>query len=125
MSEELKDQRVTIMLTPSEFKAVEDWSFENRIRSRGEAIRRLINRGIFFEEYHEHLSELTKLVLELSQQHGLTEDQFSRLSTVIKTENDNRHKNNAFEYKTFDGVKHLIDTNDPEYADYLKYQEND
>lgn len=47
MSEELKDQRVTIMLTPSEFKAVEDWSFKNRIRSRGEAIRRLISLGLY------------------------------------------------------------------------------
>lgn len=46
MSEELKDQRVTIMLTPSEFKAVEDWSFNNRIRSRGEAIRRLLMLGL-------------------------------------------------------------------------------
>lgn len=46
MDTELKDQRVTIMLTPSEYKAVEDWSFANRIRSRGEAIRRLIDAGL-------------------------------------------------------------------------------
>lgn len=42
MEKELKDQRITIMLTPSELKAVDDWSFDERIRSRGEAIRRLL-----------------------------------------------------------------------------------
>lgn len=34
------------MMTPSEVKEIEDWSFENRIRSRGEAIRRLIQLGL-------------------------------------------------------------------------------
>lgn len=34
------------MMTPSEVKAVDDWSFEQRIRSRGEAIRRLIQLGL-------------------------------------------------------------------------------
>ena len=46
MSEELKDQRISVMLTPSELKAIDDWSFEQRIRSRGEAVRRLIKAGM-------------------------------------------------------------------------------
>lgn len=46
MSDELKSERVTTMMTPSEVKAVDDWSFESRIRSRGEAIRRLIQLGL-------------------------------------------------------------------------------
>ncbi len=46
MSEELKSERVTTMMTPSELKAVDDWSFQSRIRSRGEAIRRLIQIGL-------------------------------------------------------------------------------
>jgi len=46
MSDELKTERVTIMMPPSEMKAVDDWSFEMRIRSRGEAIRRLIRLGM-------------------------------------------------------------------------------
>jgi hypothetical protein len=45
-STEPKDQRVPIMMTASELKAVDDWSFEQRIRSRGEAIRRLIALGL-------------------------------------------------------------------------------
>jgi hypothetical protein len=46
MTEELKTERVTTMMTPSEVKAVDDWSFAQRIRSRGEAIRRLIQLGL-------------------------------------------------------------------------------
>ena len=42
MSDEMKTQRVTIMMTPSELKQIDDWSFAQRIRSRGEAIRQLI-----------------------------------------------------------------------------------
>jgi hypothetical protein len=45
-STEPKDQRVPVMMTASELKAVDDWSFEQRIRSRGEAIRRLIALGL-------------------------------------------------------------------------------
>ncbi|GEM_PF-2124869 len=56
MEKELKDQRVTIMLTPSELKAVDDWSFEHRIRSRGEAIRQLIDAGLTIPDLAAELS---------------------------------------------------------------------
>lgn len=46
MKDEIKDIRVTILMSPSELKAVDDWSFAHRIRSRGEAIRLLIDAGI-------------------------------------------------------------------------------
>jgi metal-responsive CopG/Arc/MetJ family transcriptional regulator len=46
MSTEPKDQRVPVMMSQSELKAIDDWSFEQRIRSRGEAIRRLIKMGL-------------------------------------------------------------------------------
>jgi hypothetical protein len=46
MSEELKTERVTIMMTPSEVNAIDDWSFARRIRSRGEAVRRLIEMSL-------------------------------------------------------------------------------
>jgi hypothetical protein len=42
VAEELKTERVQLQMTPAEVKAVDDWSFENRIRGRSEAIRRLI-----------------------------------------------------------------------------------
>jgi hypothetical protein len=46
MADEKKDQRIPVMMTASEVKAIDDWSFTNRIRSRGEAIRRLVVKGL-------------------------------------------------------------------------------
>jgi len=43
---EPKNQRVPVMMTASELKAVDDWSFARRIRSRGEAIRQLVALGL-------------------------------------------------------------------------------
>ncbi|SDP09222.1 hypothetical protein [Phyllobacterium sp. OV277] len=45
-TDQLKDQRIPIMMTPSEVEAIDDWMFKNRIRSRGEAIRRLCQMAI-------------------------------------------------------------------------------
>jgi hypothetical protein len=46
MAEELKSERVTTLMTPSEVKAVDDWRFAQRIHSRGEAMRQLIMLGL-------------------------------------------------------------------------------
>lgn len=46
MTEELKTQRIQLVMSPAEVKAVDDWSFEARIRGRSEAIRRLIELGL-------------------------------------------------------------------------------
>lgn len=54
---ELKDQRVVTMMSPSELEAIDDWMFQNRIRSRGEAIRRLCQIGL---EADHKLSTLVK-----------------------------------------------------------------
>jgi hypothetical protein len=42
---EMKTERITTMMTPSEVRLIDDWAFANRIRSRGEAIRQLIEVG--------------------------------------------------------------------------------
>jgi len=46
MADENKTERVQLLMTPSELKAIDDWSFENRIRGRAEAMRRLCQMGI-------------------------------------------------------------------------------
>jgi hypothetical protein len=46
MADEQKTERVQLLMTPAEVKAVDDWSFEQRIRGRSEAIRRLIELGL-------------------------------------------------------------------------------
>ncbi|WGJ07511.1 hypothetical protein [Brucella intermedia] len=47
---ENKTERVQLLMTPSEVKAIDDWGFENRIRTRAEAIRRLCRIGLV----HDH-----------------------------------------------------------------------
>jgi len=46
MSTEKRDEKVPVLFTPSELKVIDDWSFAQRIRSRGEAIRQLIQLGL-------------------------------------------------------------------------------
>jgi hypothetical protein len=46
MAEELKSERVTTLMTPSEVAAIDDWRFAQRVHSRGEAIRQLIMLGL-------------------------------------------------------------------------------
>lgn len=46
MADEQKTERVQLMMTPSEVKAVDDWSFANRVRGRSEAIRQLLQVGL-------------------------------------------------------------------------------
>jgi hypothetical protein len=46
MSDQLKTVRVTTMMTPSEVQAIDNWAFAQRIRSRGEAIRKLIKKAL-------------------------------------------------------------------------------
>lgn len=45
MAEEIRDQRVPLLLTASELQKLDDWMFARRIRSRGEAIRQLMELG--------------------------------------------------------------------------------
>lgn len=41
-----KTERVSIMMSKHDLERLDDWAFSNRIRSRGEAIRRLVQMGI-------------------------------------------------------------------------------
>lgn len=57
---ELKDQRVVTMMSPSELDAIDVWSFQNRIRSRGEAIRRLCQIGLLVAERRGEIEQTVK-----------------------------------------------------------------
>jgi hypothetical protein len=43
---ENKTQHLHILMAPSEVETIDEWSFSNRIRTRGEAIRRLCQIGL-------------------------------------------------------------------------------
>ena len=51
MNDDMTDEakrtiRVPLLLTTDEAKALDDWQFTNRLRTRNEAIRRLIELGL-------------------------------------------------------------------------------
>jgi metal-responsive CopG/Arc/MetJ family transcriptional regulator len=54
MSAEFKTVRINMFMSPSEDKAIEDWAWKNRIRSKSEAIRRLIQLGLEAAEDQSH-----------------------------------------------------------------------
>ncbi|MEH3125540.1 hypothetical protein [Agrobacterium cavarae] len=47
--DEQKTERFNMFMSPSEMKAIEDWAWENRIRSKSEAVRRLCQIGLVCE----------------------------------------------------------------------------
>lgn len=73
---ELKDQRVVTMMSPSELEAIDDWMFKNRIRSRGEAIRRLTRVGLVTSDHFIAIDSAIEDAIEsnLAAVHRLEED---------------------------------------------------
>ncbi|NTI27131.1 hypothetical protein [Rhizobium rhizogenes] len=47
---ELKTERFVFMLEKSTVDAVDDWGFSNRLRSRAEALRQLVHKGLAASE---------------------------------------------------------------------------
>lgn len=51
MSELTRGERLQIMLTPEELKALDDWRFSRRMPSRAAAVRELLKRGLIAEGF--------------------------------------------------------------------------
>jgi len=51
MSGLTREQRLQIMLTEDELKALDDWRFSKRMPSRAAAIRELLKRGLAAEGF--------------------------------------------------------------------------
>lgn len=74
-------ERLQLKITKDEIEAIDDWRYSNRVPSRSEAVRRLIQIGLFVEQeleqvvdtatdgakilsqHSEHLSEVFRLVI--------------------------------------------------------------
>lgn len=46
-----RGERLQIMLTPEELKALDDWRFQRRMPSRAAAVRELLKRGLKAEGF--------------------------------------------------------------------------
>lgn len=51
MSDLTRGERLQIMLTPEELKALDDWRFAARMPSRASAVRELLKRGLAAEGF--------------------------------------------------------------------------
>lgn len=51
MADLTRDERLQIMLTPEEIRAVDDWRFSRRMPSRAAAVRELLKRGLTAEGF--------------------------------------------------------------------------
>jgi hypothetical protein len=52
MGELKRGERLQIMLTDDELKAVDDWRFKTRMPSRAAAVRELLKRGLIAEGFN-------------------------------------------------------------------------
>jgi hypothetical protein len=72
MSEIIRGERLQIMLTLAELKALDDWRFSKRMPSRASAIRELLKRGLAADGFD------TALTGEMSKQFGVVSGPPSR-----------------------------------------------
>ncbi len=56
MGDLTRGERMQVMLTPEELKALDDWRFEKRMPSRASAIRELLKRGLAAEGFNTALA---------------------------------------------------------------------
>ncbi len=61
MSDEPKDVRLPFMVTASEAKAIDEWRYQNKIPSRAEAMRLLINRGLAFNRLDDVIETISHI----------------------------------------------------------------
>lgn len=51
MSDLMREQRLQIMLTEGELRAIDDWRFDRRMPTRASAVRELLRRGLAAEGF--------------------------------------------------------------------------
>lgn len=52
----MRGQRLQIMLTEQELRAIDDWRFDRRMPTRAAAVRELLQRGLAAEGFGEALA---------------------------------------------------------------------
>jgi hypothetical protein len=72
MSDLTRGERLQIMLTYEELKALDDWRFSRRMPSRASAVRELLRRGLAADGFASALAG------ERSQDFGITGDARSK-----------------------------------------------
>jgi len=63
-AKENKTERLHLLISPTEVAAIDDWGFKNRIRTKGEAVRRLCQIGLSFDRDGKVLLKRTERALK-------------------------------------------------------------
>lgn len=85
MTDEPKDVRLPFMVTASEAKAIDEWRYKNKIPSRAEAMRLLINRGLVFDDISDAVETITHIGGEFLRGVSVSnKDQLQFSSAIIK-----------------------------------------
>ena len=61
---EQKTERFNMFMSPSEMKAIDDWAWENKVRSKSDAVRRLIQIGLRFDRQFLTLLDEAKEIVD-------------------------------------------------------------
>ncbi|MEJ5081080.1 hypothetical protein [Ochrobactrum sp. MYb379] len=91
---ETDTERMQLKITSAEIAAIDDWRFGNRVPSRSEAVRRLVQIGLFAAEnsekemklrskYRQDLGELFLSLLEFVWEHENNTDTLDEYSEKI------------------------------------------
>lgn len=91
MVKEPRENRVHIMFSDEELRELDDWGFENRIRTRAQVIRRLCQIGIFSYTTAPTINAFQKIALEemlnerdkLIHEKGLGEEENEQLQHIL------------------------------------------
>lgn len=64
MTKKPRENRIPIMMSDDELKAIDDWRFENRVATRSEAVRRLCRMALTQEELRPAINDHMKSLLD-------------------------------------------------------------
>lgn len=62
--EQKKTERLHLLISPAELDAIDDWRFANRLGTRAEAVRRLVQIGLLTQEALPKLVALSAIALD-------------------------------------------------------------
>ncbi|ASY69747.1 hypothetical protein [Sinorhizobium fredii] len=79
--DEQKTERFNMFMSPSEMKAIDDWAWRNKIRSKSEAVRRLCQIGLLVGADLEGLTDATSELSSAMRQ--LDEETFKVWANII------------------------------------------
>lgn len=64
MSDDAKTERLHMLISPAEMKAIDDWGFQNRIRTKAESVRRLCQIGLAHSHHGDAVVRRTERALK-------------------------------------------------------------